>query len=215
MLHRDADCNTYAGMPAVIQVVAVIVIDNINVVGVIPIGRPITRIWIDHTEPVATILEARISTDYQEGKSANAEAMSHSKVATETIVRNAKTVVSAPLLPAAVIGLPVASTVLLPCTLLKSLLLGRALKAVITVGLLRMLLLSALELPLLRTLALLRPLLLLRALLGVVLSALLRTALRLGLVRLLSLATLLLASCLLGLSMLLLCCMPLSLRALL
>lgn len=127
-------------MSAVIQVVAVIGIVDIDIVRVIPIAAPVSRIWIDHAEPVTAILETRISANNEEGKTTDPESMPPSKVATEAVVGNAISVVSAALLPTMVVCLPVARAVLLPSTLLKALLLWRALESVVAACLLRVLL---------------------------------------------------------------------------
>jgi hypothetical protein len=74
-LERNADCNAGTGIPTVIHVVAVVYVGDVNVVIVVPVGSPVIRPWINRAEPVAVVLEAGISADYQEGETADAEAV--------------------------------------------------------------------------------------------------------------------------------------------
>ena len=106
-LHRDADRNSDVGVPAVEQVVAVVDVGDINVVGVVPVIRPIFRPWVNEAEPIAVVLEARISAHNQEGQAVDAEPMIRPKVSTEPVVRDAVAVVATTLLPIAVVGIPV------------------------------------------------------------------------------------------------------------
>jgi hypothetical protein len=117
-LHRDADRNPNAGISSVVEIVAIVGIVDIDIVRVIPVTGPVTRIGIDHAEPVASILEAWISADNEERETADAESMIPSKGSAEVVVWNAISTVSAALCPGAVVGLPVARAVLLPCALL-------------------------------------------------------------------------------------------------
>jgi len=102
-LHRDIDRNCDIGIPAVEQVVAVVDVADIDVVGVVPVIRPVFRPWVDENEPITTVLETRVSTYNQEGQSVHAEAMVWTKVSAEPIIRDAVTVVAATLLPTAVV----------------------------------------------------------------------------------------------------------------
>src|ERR1700688_2283838 len=92
-LHGDADCNSNVGISAVVHVIAVVRIGDINVVVVIPVIPPVFRPWVDETDPVALI--------------------------------------SATLLPIAMVGIPVLRAVLLPRALLNALLSLRALRTFI------------------------------------------------------------------------------------
>jgi hypothetical protein len=151
-------------------------------------------------------LEARISTNHQEGQPVNAKAVVRPKISSITIVWNAIAVVPTSLLPVAVVRLPALCAVLLPGRLFDVLLLLGALGLFIASVLLRLL---VLPLPLLLLgmlllllvligLLLLGMLLLLLVLIGLLLSMLL------VLIRLLLLLSVLLRSRLFGLALLLL-----------
>ena len=93
-LHRDADRDSDVGIPAVVQVVAVIYVDDINVIVVLPVIPPVFRPRVNGTDPIATVLEARISANNQEGQAVDSKPMLRPKVSTETVVRDAVTVVA-------------------------------------------------------------------------------------------------------------------------
>src|SRR5271169_2759924 len=113
-LHRDVDRNSHVGIPAVEKVVTVVDIGDINVVVVIPVISPILRPWVNETDPIPLILEARISAHNQEGQAVDTKAMVRSKVSTEALVRDAVAVVATTLLPVAVLGIPVLGPMLPP-----------------------------------------------------------------------------------------------------
>jgi hypothetical protein len=105
-LHRDADCNSDIGIPAVVHVVAAVSIDNINVVVVVPVVSPVFRPRVKGTDPITTVLEARVSAHNLEGEAVDAKPMVLTKVSAETFVRDAVASIPATLLPGAVIGVP-------------------------------------------------------------------------------------------------------------
>jgi hypothetical protein len=105
-LHRDADCNSDIGIPAVVHVVAVVGIDDINVVVVVPVISPILRPRVKGTDPIATVLEARVSAHNFEGKAVDAKSMVLTKVSAETVIRDAIAAIPATLLPSAMVGVP-------------------------------------------------------------------------------------------------------------
>src|SRR5271157_2792882 len=72
-LPRDVDRNRDVRIPAVVQVVAVVDVGNINVVVVIPVISPVFRPWVNETDPIALILKARISLHNQEGQAVDTE----------------------------------------------------------------------------------------------------------------------------------------------
>ena len=75
VLHRDIDCYADVGIPAVVQVIAVIDVVDIDFVVVIPVISPGNRPWIHGTEPITLILESRISAYNQERPAVDTESM--------------------------------------------------------------------------------------------------------------------------------------------
>ena len=122
---RDADCNSgTAGISAVEQVITVVVVIHVHVVCLIPVRSPVLGIGIEQTEPIAAVLEARVSADHHEGHSVDAEPVSPTVVAAEIVVRDSVAVVPATLPPTAVLLIPPGGAMLLPDTLLLRLLLA-------------------------------------------------------------------------------------------
>ncbi len=211
-LQRDIDRNSGARIPAVIEVVTVVDIVDVDVVGVVPVIPPGFRPWINGADPIAVILETGISAHNQEGKTLDSEAMVRSKVSAVPVVRDAVAPVAAPLLPGAVVGLPILRAMLLPCALLDTLLFRSALLLVVPLSLLLLLpvlVLPLLLLSLLLLLVLILPLLLLSMLLLLVLI------LPLLLLSLLLLLVLILPLLLLSLLLLLVLVLPLLLLSML
>jgi hypothetical protein len=106
-LERNADCNSRARISAVVHVIAVIYVRNINIVVVVPVIAPVFGPGINRADPIAFILETRISAYHHERQSADQKPMVGPKVSVVTIVRNAVAVVAAALLPVAVVRVPV------------------------------------------------------------------------------------------------------------
>ncbi len=121
-LHRNVDRNSHTWIPAVEQVIAVVNVGDVNVVVVVPIISPIVRPRVNHTEPIALVLEPGISAYDQKRESVDAESMVWTKVATETVLRDVVSVIATTLLPVAVVGVPVVRAMLLPSALLDALL---------------------------------------------------------------------------------------------
>ena len=140
-LRRDADRNSNVGISAVVQVIAVAGIGDINVIVVIPVVAPVFRPRVNETDPIALVPEARVPTHNHEGQPVNAESVVRTKVSTETVVRDAVAVISATLLPVAMVGIPVLGTMLLPRRLPDALLFLSALRTFIAPLLLGVLLL--------------------------------------------------------------------------
>jgi hypothetical protein len=92
-------------MHAVVEVIPIAVAD-INVVGGIPVWRPVSRPRINHHERIAAVLEARVTRNY-DGLALNAKPVPRAEIEAETIFRNVIAAISAALPPSAVIGLPV------------------------------------------------------------------------------------------------------------
>lgn len=115
MLERDANCNPRpARIPAVVQVIPIIQLCDVNIVGLVPVVLPVLRIRVNDTDPIAAVLEARIPAHHHEGLAVDAERVTAATVVAVVVVRNAVAIVTASLLPIAVLGLPVMGAMLLP-----------------------------------------------------------------------------------------------------
>ena len=148
-LHRDIDRDADVGIPAVIQVVAIVDVEDIDIVVVVPVISPRFRPWVDFTKPITLVLEAWEPADYQEGEAGDAEAVIPAKVSPEAVVGDAVAAISATLLPSAMVGLPVLRAMLLPCAVLDTLLFRRTPRLIVTPPLLSVLSRLVLFLPLL------------------------------------------------------------------
>jgi len=124
----------------VVQVIAAVREVDIDVVIVVPIVGPIFRPGVNHSEPIAAVLEAGIAANQHHGVAVNAEGMPRTEVAVVAIIGNVVAVVATALLPVAMLRLPVVCAMLLP---------GAALFAFLAVLLLRGLHFDRLEMGLL------------------------------------------------------------------
>ena len=106
-LHRDADGNANARMPAVVHVIPIVLIDNVNVVSLVPVVRPVVGPRINQAEPKAAVLEARESANHHVGLVIDHESVVRTKVPVVTVFRDAVAVVTAALLPRPVIRVPI------------------------------------------------------------------------------------------------------------
>lgn len=113
-LQRNIDCDGDSRMLPVVHVVSVVDVVNIDIVSPVPGGRPGFRAGINHAEPVAAVLETRVAFDYYDRYLVDAEPVSAAEVGVEAIVRNAVSVVSAAIVPGAVLALPIMRTLALP-----------------------------------------------------------------------------------------------------
>ena len=105
-LHRDADRNSDVGIPAVVQVVAIVDVHDIDFIVVVPVISPVLRPGVNHAEPVAAVLEAGISAHNHEGQAVDAESMVPAEVPAVAVVGDAVAVVTPTLSPSAVVGVP-------------------------------------------------------------------------------------------------------------
>jgi len=94
-------------MPTVVHVISVVLIGNVNVVGLVPVVCPVVRPRIDKAEPESAVLEARESANHHIRLVVDDERVVRTKVSVVTVVRDAVAVVPAPLLPRPVIRIPV------------------------------------------------------------------------------------------------------------
>ena len=86
---------------------ALVEVVDIDVVIVVPVIPPGIRPWVDCTDPIALVLEARVSAHHHKGEGVDAEPVARSKVSAVEIVGNAIPAVASTLLPGAVVGRPV------------------------------------------------------------------------------------------------------------
>ena len=114
-LQGDRDRQSDARIPAVVKVIAVIIVD-VNVIGLIPVFCPVFRPGIHEQERKAAVLEAGISHEYR-GAAPDAEPMCASEIDTETVLRDVVTAIAAALGPGAMLVLPMLGTILLPGTM--------------------------------------------------------------------------------------------------
>jgi hypothetical protein len=117
-VYVEADCDPVIRVSAIAQIISAIVVIHPNVIVFIPIASPVLRPRINEAEPVAAVLKAAISANIHHWETVDAEPVILTIVGTVTVIRNAIAVVSAALLPGAVLGLPVTRTVALPGGLL-------------------------------------------------------------------------------------------------
>ena len=101
--HGDVDRNSDSGIVPVVHVVAVIVVVDINIVVVVPIVRPVPRPRIEHRYPIALVLESWVPVICSEGKTEYTKSMLRSKVSAIAFVRDPIAVITAALLPRAMI----------------------------------------------------------------------------------------------------------------
>jgi hypothetical protein len=102
-LVRYVDGNSNRWIPAVKQVIPVVNVIDVDLVGVIPIIRPVSWPWVNHAEPVTFVLEPRIAALDHERKTGDSEAMFRSKVSPEPVIGDVVAAVSTTLLPVAMV----------------------------------------------------------------------------------------------------------------
>lgn len=86
-------------MATVAKVVAVIHVIDVNVVSLIPVGRPGFRVGINNREPETAVLESRASIDDDHGSAVNAEPVPTSEVLAEAVWRNPVANIAAAFMP--------------------------------------------------------------------------------------------------------------------
>jgi hypothetical protein len=110
----DADGDPIPGVPAVVQVIAAVGENDIDVIILVPVVVPVLRPRIHEPEPESAVLEAWISAIEFHGIPMDAEPVIPAKMGTISVVGNTVAIVAATLLPVAVLGLPVVRAMLLP-----------------------------------------------------------------------------------------------------
>lgn len=106
-LERDADRNADARITLVVHVISVVSIDNINVVGFVPVVCPGAGPRVNQAKPVAAVLEARESADNHIRLTKDDKGVARAKVSVVTVIWNTVAVVASALLPRAVVRLPI------------------------------------------------------------------------------------------------------------
>ncbi len=102
-LHRDADGDADARISLVVHVIPIVLIDDIHVVGLVPVVGPSVRPRVNQAEPEAAVLEAWVSANHHIRLVIDDEPVVRSKVAVVAVVGNAIAVVAAALLPCVVV----------------------------------------------------------------------------------------------------------------
>jgi len=97
---------------AVVQVVAVVVID-VNVIGGVPVVGPVFRPRIEHHERISLVLETRISQIHNWDPT-EVEVVLPAEIETEASLRNIVAAIPAALRPSSMVGGPVLGAILLP-----------------------------------------------------------------------------------------------------
>jgi hypothetical protein len=118
LVQVEADRNAVARISAVVQIISVVVVVHVDVIAVVPIVGPVFRPRINQAKPITAVLKALTAANEHHGETVHAEPMILAIVATETVVRDSVAVVTATLLPAAVLGLPATCAITLPGNML-------------------------------------------------------------------------------------------------
>ena len=103
LVQVEADGDAIVGVSAVVQIISVTVVVHVYVIVVVPSAVPVFRPRIHQTEPIAAVMEAAMSTDIPYLEIGEAEPVVLAIVATETVLRNTITAVTAALLPGPVL----------------------------------------------------------------------------------------------------------------
>jgi hypothetical protein len=99
-------------VPAVVQVVPIVLVIDVHVVALVPVIPPVPRPLVGERDPVAVILEAGVPAYEDHREAVHAEVVVASPVAPEAVVGDAVAVIAAPLTPRAVVVAPVRGTIL-------------------------------------------------------------------------------------------------------
>ena len=101
-------------MLSVVHVVAVVDVVHIDILGSVPNRRPSLWARINHAKPVAPELETRVTLNHHDWYLVDPKPMAATEMCTETIVRNAVSVVAPAFVPGVVFTLPIVCTLPLP-----------------------------------------------------------------------------------------------------
>ncbi len=114
LVHRHGHRNSILRILAVVQIIAVVGVVKVNIIVVVPIVRPILRPWIDDTDPVSAVPEARISAEHCHTIPTQAERMLRSKVFAITELRDPVTDVAAAFPPVPMLRPPIVCAMFIP-----------------------------------------------------------------------------------------------------
>jgi hypothetical protein len=101
-------------MSPVKHVIPVIDVVHIDIVGLVPNGRPGFRARINHSKPEASKLETWGTFDHHDGYVVHPEPVSPAKMSAEAIIRNAVSVIAAAFVPGPMLSFPIVRTLALP-----------------------------------------------------------------------------------------------------
>ena len=99
---------------AVVKVIPVVDVIDVNIIGLVPGGSPVFWIWVNETEPIATELEARIPSHYHKREAVDPKIVTSTTVAVEIAVWNSVPMIAASLMPSTMLRLPAVGAMLLP-----------------------------------------------------------------------------------------------------
>jgi hypothetical protein len=102
-LHRDADCNCDTRIPAVVKVVTVVFVSDVDVVCVVPVIRPVPRPRVDERNPIPVVLESWVSAINHKRETVDPKRIPLPKVDVVAVLRDTVGVVAAALFPIVVV----------------------------------------------------------------------------------------------------------------
>ncbi len=113
-LQRDVDGDGDSRMPAVVHVISIVDVVDIDLVGPVPDRRPGLRAGINYSKPEAPKLETRGAFDHHDRDIVDAKPVSPTEMGAEAVFRDAVSVIAATIVPATMLTLPIACTLALP-----------------------------------------------------------------------------------------------------
>jgi hypothetical protein len=102
-LHGDADRNPHAGIVAVVHVVAVVSISDVDVVIVVPVVRPVLRPRVEKRNPITLVLESGVPVINRKGEAVEPKPVLRAEIAAIAVLGNPIAAIATALLPGAVV----------------------------------------------------------------------------------------------------------------
>lgn len=99
---------------AVVEVIAVVDVVDVNVVGFIPGGRPIFRQRIYDAQPKTVVLESRVTADHHDRVVVDMKPVGAAEVHAESVFGDAVAAISAAVVPGVMFALPVVGAMNFP-----------------------------------------------------------------------------------------------------